>query len=166
MAKKKTTAPVIEIVEAAPALETFVIAYKGFDKNMQCRGYQFEIGKAYEHEGKVKSCESGFHACKHPLSVFEFYPPSGSRFAEVRMSGEIDDRNSDDTKIAAARISVEIELSISDIVKRAWDYVWGKCTIEGQVATGSRGAASAGLEKIKPDTFYMLKGGKPVEVSS
>ena len=137
MTKKKAS------LAAAPAPETFIVAYKGFDKNLKCRGYQFEIGKSYTHEGPVKSCESGFHACKHPLSVFEFYAPAGSRFAEVRMSGQIDDRQSVDTKIAAARVSVEIELSISDLVKRAWDFVWGNCTIEGEVATGDQGAASS-----------------------
>lgn len=64
---------------------------KGMDASMQCRGFQFELGKTYEHEGTVNACGSGFHACpvdQHPFSVFEYYPPAGRRFFEVTQSGE------------------------------------------------------------------------------
>ena len=123
--------------------EPEIVAYKGFDKDLKCRGYQFEVGKTFEHDGPVESCESGFHACKSPLSVFEFYPPAASRYAEVRLSGKICDKGSSDTKIAGAKISIEVELSVSELVKRAWDFVWGQCTVEGEVATGDYGAASS-----------------------
>lgn len=120
-----------------------VISIKGFDANWQCRGYQFEIGKTYLHDGPVKACNSGFHACPveyHPLSVFEFYPPAGSRFAIVEQGGATDAEN---TKLASASLTITAEITIPDIVKQAWDYVWSRCTIEGSVATGARGAASA-----------------------
>jgi hypothetical protein len=120
-----------------------IISIKGFDANWQCRGYQFEIGKTYSHDGAVKACNSGFHACPvdhHPLSVFEFYPPAGSRFAIVEQSGAKDAEN---TKLASASLTITAEISIPDLVKRAWDYVWSRCKIEGSVATGARGAASA-----------------------
>ncbi|WP_284694428.1 DUF7666 domain-containing protein [Rhodoplanes serenus] len=126
----------------AAAVEQTVIAYKGFDQQLRCRGYQYEVGKTYEHAGKVEACASGFHACEHPLDVFDYYAPAGSRFAEVTLGGEMD-RNGSDTKIAAARITINVELSIGDLVRRAWDYVWSRATLEGETATGYHGAASA-----------------------
>ena len=59
------------------------IYYKGFDKNLRCRGFQYGIGKSYTHKGEIKPCKSGFHACEYPLSVFNYYNPAVSRFAEV-----------------------------------------------------------------------------------
>ena len=119
-----------------------VTAYKGFDKSLSCRGMQFEIGGTFEQAGKIESCKNGLHACKHPLSVFEFYPPATSRYAEVICAGEICDKGTSDTKIAAAKITVTVELSVGDLVKRAWDYVWSRSTLEEASATGARGAAS------------------------
>ncbi|WP_040620360.1 DUF7666 domain-containing protein, partial [Rhodovulum sp. PH10] len=120
-----------------------VVAYKGFDNQLCCRGYQFEVGRTYEHVGKVEACASGFHACEHPLDVFSYYAPAGSRFAEVTLGGEMDSNDSD-TKIAAAKITIDVELSIGDLVKRAWDYVWSRAVLApGSEATGDRGAASA-----------------------
>ncbi|RAI40464.1 hypothetical protein CH338_06320 [Rhodoplanes elegans] len=126
----------------APAVENIVTAFKGFDAQLRCRGYQYEVGKTYEHAGKIEACASGFHACEHPLDVFGYYAPASNRYAEVTLSGEMDGNDSD-TKIAAARITINVELSISDLVRRAWDYVWSRATIEGETATGNCGAASA-----------------------
>lgn len=64
---------------------TSVVAYKGFNKNWQCRDYQFEVGKTFEHEGKVQRCESGFHACEYPLDVFSYYQPSDSKLSLIHI---------------------------------------------------------------------------------
>jgi hypothetical protein len=91
------------------------IAFKGFDKNLQCRGYQFEIGKTFIHEGEVKACASGFHSCENPLDVFSYYAPGDSRFCIVEASGEMS-THSDDSKIASASIHIKAELKIPELV--------------------------------------------------
>lgn len=53
-------------------------AYKGFEKDMTCRGYKFEEGKEYEQDGNIKCCNNGFHAYEYPLDVFKHYAPSPS----------------------------------------------------------------------------------------
>jgi len=138
MAKKVTAAV------ATPDAST-ITSIKGFDGNLQCRGYQFEVGKTFKHAGSVKACKSGFHACTieaHPFSVFGYYQPAGSRFFLVTQSG---DTNSDDgIKIASAKITIDVEISIGELVKRAWDYVWSRAvkTDEAHV-TITQGAASS-----------------------
>ena len=102
-----------------------IIAYKGFDENLKCRGYQYEIGKTFEHDGAVKACESGFHACEYPLDVFSYYPPSVSRFAVVKMHGETS-KDSDDTKIASAKITIETEIKLPEMINRAVDWIKNK----------------------------------------
>ena len=119
-----------------------VKSIKGFDGNLQCRGFQFEVGKTYEHKGDVVACGSGFHACPvehHPLSVFKYYAPAGNRFFEVTQGGQ---SSAEGTKLASATITIDFELTIGDLVKRAWDYVWSKATKTDEAhVTIDRGAA-------------------------
>lgn len=60
-----------------------ILGFKGFDKDLKCRSFQYEIGKYYEQEGEVKCCEIGFHFCENPFDVFRYYSPSDSRYCEV-----------------------------------------------------------------------------------
>ena len=116
--------------------------YKGMDKDMKCRGFQYEVGGEYETD-KAKACECGFHACEYPLDVFDYYPPAGSRFFEVEQSGSIS-KSDEDTKVASTKIKIGAELSIAGLVKAAVEYTKERCTQnEGDKATGYRGAASA-----------------------
>ena len=121
-------------------------AYKGFGKNLQCRGYQYEIGKEYETD-KAHTCECGFHACEYPLDIFSYYPPADSRFCEVEQSGKI---HKDGEKQSSTKIKIGAELNIAGICKAAIEYTRSKCTNEynaesGKPATaGEHGAATAG----------------------
>ena len=116
--------------------------YKGMDMNMQCRGFQYEIGKEYETD-RAEACKCGFHACEHPLDVFNYYPPSTSRFFEVEQSGEIS-KNGEDSKVASTKIKIGAEISIAGLVKAAVQYTKERCTQEeGNISTGYHGAASA-----------------------
>lgn len=92
-----------------------ITSYKGFDKNMQCRGFQYEVGKEYEMDGKIKCCNRGFHACKSPLEVWDYYDILNSRYAEVEQSGKID-AEENTTKVCSSRIKIKAELKLADII--------------------------------------------------
>ena len=119
-----------------------VAAFKGFDKNMQCRGYQFEIGKKFTHDGEVKACEGGFHACEYPLDVFNYYAPSDSRFARVDQIGDIS-RHDEDSKVASRYISIKAEISIPSLITAAFEFVKTRCEPAKEAhATGDSSASS------------------------
>lgn len=95
-------------------------AYKGFDKNLKCRGFQYEIGKEYEEKEAI-ACKKGFHACENPLEVFNYYPPcNGSRYCEVEQSGEFSE-NGDDSKVASTKIKIGNEISLEELIQAAID---------------------------------------------
>ncbi|HCE9293497.1 TPA: hypothetical protein NH051_001545 [Pseudomonas aeruginosa] len=131
------------------ASEEVVTAYKGFKQDLTCRGYQFEIGGTYKHEGEVEACASGFHSCEYPLDVFGYYAPGESRFAIVKASGQLS-RHDDDSKIASATLVVEAEISMPTMISRALDWIMSKVdksveqTVVGETAsnTGYQSAAS------------------------
>ena len=116
-------------------------AYKGFNKDMTCRGFQFEEGKTYEHDGEVKLCESGFHACEDPLNIFEYYDPANSEFHEVELDGVSNERRND-TKIAAKKITIGARLGIDKIIKACIQFRFSKLEKEGLKNSGDYGAAS------------------------
>ena len=104
-----------------------IIAYKGFGSDWKCRGYQYEIGKTYEHKGRVEACESGFHSCENPLDVLAYYDiSSGSKYALVKASGEISKDDDSDTKIASSKITIEVELNIHELLKSGFEWVMNK----------------------------------------
>ena len=121
---------------------TTISAIKGFDANLKCRGFQFAIGETYKHEGRVKACESGFHVVSgHPLAVFNYYAPAGSRFCKVEIGGKT--CSDDGEKTAAEILTVGRELGLSDLVQESVQWVMDRSTPEGEVAKGYRGAASS-----------------------
>jgi hypothetical protein len=131
-----------EIAEAAPAAPAVIKTVKGFDRDLKCRGFQFEVGKTYSIEGEVVVCRNGWHACENPLDVFSYYKPGVSRFHEVEQSGDLA-RHDEDTKIASATITIGVELSIGEIVSRAVKWIFDKATVEKESTATSGYMANA-----------------------
>ena len=96
--------------------ENVITSYKGFDKNMKCRGFQYEVGKEYEMDGEVKCCNQGFHACKSPMEVWDYYDMFDSRYAEVEQSGKID-AGENSTKVCSSRIKIKTEYVDGENIK-------------------------------------------------
>lgn len=120
-------------------------AYKGFNEKLQCNPsgnhFQYEIGKEYEHEGEVKPCSSGFHACKSPLDVLWYYPPNTSRYCEVEVDDDCKGDNGD-SKVASKRIKIGAEIGVVGLAKAHVEYV--KEHVTHHVNENDRGAATAG----------------------
>ena len=93
-------------------------AYKGFDKDLKCRGFQYKVGNTYEMDGDdTKICTKGFHACTNPFDVLIYYGfENNNRFCEVDLDGKTDKENQSDSKICGNRISIKAELGIKGLV--------------------------------------------------
>ena len=122
--------------------------YKGFNKDMTCRDFQYEEGKEYEATGEIKCCNNGFHACEDPLDCFNYYVPGQSVYHEVEQSGELSRNNDGDSKIASSKIKIGAKIDIAKIVSLHFDYVKSRTTFENtdpkHASAGWNGAASAG----------------------
>lgn len=128
-----------EMTERAKGEE--IIAYKGFNKDWTCRGYQYEVGKTHKYEGDVVACHSGFHACENPLDVLNYYDlHDGSRFALVTVSGEITRDHNEDTKIAARILKVARELSMLELLRYGLDWVKTKVLCSARKKTDRYGS--------------------------
>lgn len=90
-------------------------AYKGFDKNMRCRGFQFEEGKTYEEE-RAELCKAGFHACDNPIDVFRYYAPGESVFREVELE-DVSDMRESDSKVCGKKIKIGAGISLRDMIR-------------------------------------------------
>ena len=195
-------------------------AYKGFDKDLKCRGFQYEVGKDYEEE-RAELCDCGFHACENPMDVFNYYSPADSRYCEVKLD-DVSAEQGSDSKRCGKKINIGAEIGIKGIVEAFVKFTMDKvdwknnkksntgnqsaatntgdrsaASVEGEesvaIAMGIESKAKGALgcyiilaeweqddnydwhiktvkavkvdgEKIKPNTFYMLKDGKFVEV--
>nr|DAO79871.1 MAG TPA: hypothetical protein [Caudoviricetes sp.] len=120
--------------------ENKIKAYKGFNSDMTCRKFQFEVGKEYEQEGKIEACENGFHACENPMDVFGYYPPSSSRYCEVEQSGSID-RGKD--KIASSKIRIQCEIGLSGIIQAGVKFILDKVNWKNDNATNTGNQSAA-----------------------
>ena len=115
--------------------------YKGFDKDLKCRNFQYEIGKEYEEE-RAEICDTGFHACENPLDVFGYYAPAGSRYCEVEL--DANDQKSDDSKRVGKKISIKAEIGIAGIIKAGVEYIKDQVNWDDDKKsnTGNRSAAT------------------------
>ena len=114
-------------------------AFKGFTKDMKCRGFQFEEGKTYEVP-EASLCEKIFYACEKPLDVFAYYDPANSVFHEVELE-DVAPWHFDDSKVCAKKIKIGARLSIADLVKADVEYTLSK--IKEELASTNTGNCSA-----------------------
>ena len=121
-------------------------SYKGFNADLTCRGFQYEVGKEYNHTGAVSACNSGFHACENPMDVLGFYPPCDDngrprRYCEVEQSGNIDRGND---KICSSRLRVVAEIGIEGLIKAGVKFIFDKVNWKGakESNTGYQSAAT------------------------
>ncbi|OHK45917.1 DUF7666 domain-containing protein [Salmonella enterica] len=121
-----------------------IVTFKGFNKDLKCRDFQFAIGETFHHDGKVEACGSGFHACECPFDVFSYYPPAESRYAETISFGVTDRKEEGDTKIASASITIKAELTLPQFIQRGIEWIWSKIdkSLEQQIMTGDWSAAT------------------------
>ncbi|EDJ6550480.1 hypothetical protein CHI48_09555 [Salmonella enterica subsp. enterica serovar Muenchen] len=121
-----------------------IVTFKGFNKDLTCRDFQFAIGETFHHDGKVEACGSGFHACECPFDVFSYYPPAESRYAETLSFGVTDHEEEGDTKIASSSITIKDELTLPQFIQRGIEWIWSKIdkSLEQQIMTGNRSAAT------------------------
>ena len=115
--------------------------FKGFDKDLKCRDFQYEIGKEYT-EDKADICNYGFHACEFPMDVFGYYPPSDSRYCEVELEAN-DQKSSDDSKRVGKKISVKAEIGIVGIIKAGVEYIKEQVDWENDKATNTGNYSAA-----------------------
>ena len=131
--------------------ETIINGFKGYDKNLKCRGFQYEIGKEYETDKKPVRCtENGFHFCENPLDVFNYYAPANSVFTIVEGSGDVS-RGDEDTKIAVSKIKIGAEISLHSLIESGIKFIFERTKLvkskinekDGKQSSnsGDRGAA-------------------------
>jgi len=119
-----------------------VNGYKGFGNDFKCRGFQFEPGKTYEHDGEARACASGFHFCESPFDVWTYYPPSDSRFAKVEGMGKTD-KNGEDSKVACTKLHVGAEISLNAFVNAGVKFILDRVTPEKkETNTGYQSAST------------------------
>ena len=117
-------------------------AYKGFDKDLKCRGFQYEVGKEYE-EGGAELCKKGFHACENPLDTFRYYGPTDSRYCEVNVDDN-GERNDADSKVCGKHIKIGAEIGLKGVINAGVRFVFDKCeSATEENASGERGNAAA-----------------------
>ena len=137
--------------------KTWIKAYKGFDKDLKCKGRQYTEGVEDHVSDVAKLCKEGVHACERPLDVFRYYVPADSVYHEVELAGVLDEHQ-EDSKICDTDIKVKGKLDIAGLIKAQIKYTKSHCTNEynaengkpasagycGAASAGARGAASAG----------------------
>ena len=147
--------------------EKVIKSYKAFDKNMQCRGFKYEVGKEYEIDGEIKCCDRGFHACKSPMEVWDHYDMLNSRFAEVEQSGKIDEEGNS-TKVCSSHIKIKAELKLADIIKVGVEWlkdITSPTKVKTDIAKNDNGCNSA---QIGSSGYYAKIGssGNSAQIGS
>ena len=117
-------------------------AYKGFDKDLKCRSFQYEVGGEYE-EQEASICRKGFHACENPLDTLRYYRPGDSRYCEVELEDN-GQRNGDDSKVCGKKIKIGAEIGLDGVIEAGARFIFEKCEgVSEDRASGENGNAAA-----------------------
>ena len=145
--------------------ETTIKTYKGFDKDLRCRGFQYDVGKEYElPEGQnVGVCKNGFHGCESPLEVLDYYPMfdndgNENRFCEVEQSGQID-REEKTTKVCSSRIRIKAEIGLAGLIKAGIEWI-------KEVTNVGKVDASGGLNDNGGNSAQIGSSGDSAQIGS
>ena len=143
-----------------------IIAYKAMDKNMQCRGKQYEVGKTY-HEDKADCCHAGMHACENPLDVLHYYPLRDSpRFFEVECGGNVD-KSREDSKLACTELTVKGEVNFAGLVKATVNAVFNRVKGKGPFSSGRYSTAgTSGYYSTAGSSGYCSTAGTSGDYST
>ena len=143
-----------------------IIAYKAMDKNMQCRGKQYEVGKTY-HEDKADCCHAGMHACENPLDVLHYYPLKDSpRFFEVECGGNVD-KSEEDSKLACTELTVKGEVNFAGLVKATVNAVFNRAKGKEPFSSGDYSTAgSSGDSSTAGSSGYSSTAGSSGDYST
>ena len=147
--------------------EKVIKSYKAFDKNMQCREFQYEVGKEYEMDGEIKCCERGFHACKSPMEVWDHYDMLSSRFAEVEQSGKIEEEENS-TKVCSSHIKIKAELKLADIINIGVEWlkdITSPTKVKTDIAKNDNGGYSAQIGS-SGDSAHIGSSGDSAHIGS
>lgn len=139
--------------------DNIIHGFKGFDKDLKCRGFQYEIGKDYEQEGEVKCCERGFHFCENPFDVFRYYSPSDSRYCEVEGDG-IADKANDDSKVATSHIHISAEIGLNGLIKDGVKFILDKVNFKDTKSTNTGNYSAATVEGKESVAIVTGKDGR------
>lgn len=135
--------------------DNIIRGFKGFDKDLKCRGFQYEIGKDYEQEGKVKCCKSGFHFCETPFEVFRYYSPSYSRYCEVEGDGIVDQAK-EDSKVATSHIHISAEIGLNGLIKAGVKFILDKVNFKDAKSTNTGDYSAATV--VGKDSVAIVTG--------
>ena len=130
--------------------------YKGFDKDLKCSDFQYEVGKDYTTEGKIEACKNGFHFCENPMDVLGYYPPSDSRYCIVESSGQ-EDRDGYDSKVATSKIHISAEIGLKGLIEAGVKFILDKVNWKDNKESniGDRSAATnTGYQSAATNTGY------------
>lgn len=139
--------------------DNIIRGFKGFDKDLKCRGFQYEIGKDYEQEGEVKCCERGFHFCENPFDVFRYYSPSDSRYCEVEGGGIVDQAN-EDCKVATSHIHISAEIGLNGLIKAGVKFILDKVNFNDTKSTNTGNQSAATVEGEESVAIVTGRGSK------
>ena len=127
--------------------------YKGTDKDMKCRGFQYKLGETAVFGGEPHLCKAGLHACEQPIDVLNHYAPNESRYFEAEAEEVSAERESSDSEIVAKKMTLKAEIGVPGLVKAQIEYVKSQIGFDDAIkranaekenhATSDRGAASA-----------------------